>query len=98
MNKRGANSYWISCRQTLKLRVNLDNSNKIIKKYFHHKFNDYGEKLNPNILKFSRKRISKGSGCSLQDINVLIKQFQDAQKMIKLIVTTKVYKQIFIVN
>ena len=42
------------------------------------------ERQNPKILNGSRrKRISKGSGNSIQDINRLIKQFGEMQKMMK---------------
>ena len=43
-----------------------------------------GEKSNPEIIKASRKiRISKGSGTKIQEINRLLKQFVQSQKMIK---------------
>ena len=43
-----------------------------------------GEKSNPEIIKASRKiRISKGSGTKVQEINRLLKQFIQSQKMIK---------------
>lgn len=42
------------------------------------------EKTNPEIINASRKkRISKGSGCSVQEVNRLIKQFDDMKKMMK---------------
>ncbi|MEJ2193352.1 MAG: signal recognition particle protein [Ignavibacteriaceae bacterium] len=42
------------------------------------------ERQNPKILNGnSRKRISKGSGNSIQDVNRLIKQFNEMQKMMK---------------
>jgi signal recognition particle subunit SRP54 len=42
------------------------------------------ERQNPKILNGSRrKRISKGSGNSIQDVNRLIKQFNEMKKMIK---------------
>ena len=42
------------------------------------------ERLNPDIIKASRKiRISKGSGTRVQDINRLLKQFLQSQKMMK---------------
>jgi len=44
------------------------------------------ERQNPSILNGSRKnRISKGSGRSLVEINRLIKQFSDMQKMMKMV-------------
>ncbi len=43
------------------------------------------ERQNPKILNGSRrKRISRGSGNTIQDVNRLIKQFNEMQKMIKM--------------
>jgi signal recognition particle subunit SRP54 len=42
------------------------------------------ERRNPKILNASRKRrIAKGSGTSIQEVNRLVKQFEEMQKMIK---------------
>ena len=42
------------------------------------------ERSNPNLIKASRKiRISKGSGTRVQDVNKLLKQFLQSQKMMK---------------
>ena len=42
------------------------------------------ERRNPQILEASRKRrIAMGSGTSVQDVNRLLKQFQQMQKMVK---------------
>jgi signal recognition particle subunit SRP54 len=42
------------------------------------------ERIDPNIIKASRKiRISNGSGTRVQDINKLLKQFLQSQKMMK---------------
>ena len=42
------------------------------------------EKAEPNLIKASRKiRISKGSGTRVQDVNKLLKQFLQSQKMMK---------------
>jgi signal recognition particle subunit SRP54 len=42
------------------------------------------ERRNPDILNASRRRrIARGSGTDVQDVNRLIKQFRDAQKMFK---------------
>jgi signal recognition particle subunit SRP54 len=42
------------------------------------------ERLYPNLLNASRrKRIAAGSGTSVQDINRLVRQFEDTQKMMK---------------
>ena len=42
------------------------------------------ERRNPRILKASRKRrVAAGSGTSVQDINVLLKQHREMQDMMK---------------
>jgi len=42
------------------------------------------EKRNPDILNASRRRrIAEGSGTTIQDVNRLIKQFEDMKKMMK---------------
>ncbi len=42
------------------------------------------ERRNPKIIKASRKRrIAGGSGTTVQDVNVLLKQFKDMQRMMK---------------
>lgn len=42
------------------------------------------ERRNPNLLNASRrKRIAAGSGAQVQDVNALIRRFEDAQKMMK---------------
>ena len=42
------------------------------------------ERVNPDIIKASRKiRISNGSGTKVQEINRLLKQFFQSQKMMK---------------
>ena len=42
------------------------------------------ERLNPDLIKSSqRKRIAKGSGTSIQDVNMLIRQFQQSKEMMK---------------
>jgi signal recognition particle subunit SRP54 len=42
------------------------------------------ERRKPDILNFSRKkRIAKGSGTTLQDINILLKQYEQMSKMMK---------------
>ncbi|MCX8056269.1 MAG: signal recognition particle protein [Ignavibacteria bacterium] len=42
------------------------------------------ERRNPKILNASRKRrIARGSGTSIQEVNKLVKQFEEMQKMIK---------------
>ncbi len=48
------------------------------------------ERENPICLNGSRrKRISSGSGTSVQDVNKLIKQFEDTRKMMKMLTTNK---------
>lgn len=48
-----------------------------------------GERRNPDILNASRRRrIARGSGTEVQDVNRLIKQFREAQKMFKMIQKT----------
>ena len=42
------------------------------------------ERQNPDILNGSRRRrIARGSGTTIQDVNRLLKQFQAMQKMMK---------------
>ena len=42
------------------------------------------ERLNPNIINSSRKqRIAKGSGTSVQQVNVVLKQFEQTKQMMK---------------
>ena len=44
------------------------------------------ERTNPEILNQSRRmRIAKGSGTSIQDVNRLIKQFDQTRKMMKMV-------------
>ena len=44
------------------------------------------ERTNPEILNTSRRnRIAKGSGTSIQDVNRLIKQFDQTRKMMKMV-------------
>ena len=48
------------------------------------------ERLHPAIINGSRRqRIAKGSGTSQQDVNRLIKQFDDTRKMMRMITTAK---------
>jgi signal recognition particle subunit SRP54 len=43
------------------------------------------ERENPDVLNGSRRnRISKGSGQSMQEVNKLLKQFEDTRKMMKM--------------
>ncbi|WP_226665733.1 signal recognition particle protein [Metabacillus litoralis] len=46
------------------------------------------EKINPEMMNASRKkRIAKGSGTSVQEVNRLLKQFEDMKKMMKQMTT-----------
>ena len=51
------------------------------------------ERTNPEILNQSRRmRIAKGSGTNIQDVNRLIKQFDQTRKMMKLVTGTNMSK------
>jgi len=42
------------------------------------------ERLKPEIINGARrKRIAKGSGCTVEDLNKLLKQFEQMKKMMK---------------
>ena len=42
------------------------------------------ERRNPDLIKASqKKRIAKGSGTTIQDVNLLIKQFEQSKEMLK---------------
>ena len=48
------------------------------------------ERTNPEILNTSRRqRIAKGSGTNIQDVNRLIKQFDQTRKMMKMVTGSK---------
>ena len=48
------------------------------------------ERVNPAVLNGSRrKRIAFGSGTSIQEVNRLIKQFDDTRKMMKMVTANK---------
>ena len=48
------------------------------------------ERINPAIINGSRrKRIASGSGTTIQDVNRLIKQFDDTRKMMRMVTTSK---------
>lgn len=48
------------------------------------------ERTNPEIINGSRRqRIARGSGTSLQDVNRLLKQFEETRKMMKMATTMK---------
>jgi signal recognition particle subunit SRP54 len=44
------------------------------------------ERQNPNVLNASRRRrIARGCGLDVQDVNRLVKQFREMQKMFKML-------------
>ena len=48
------------------------------------------ERENPKVINASRKkRIAKGSGQSIQEVNKLLKQFNDTKKMMKMMSNKK---------
>ena len=48
------------------------------------------ERADPAILNGSRrKRIATGSGTTIQDVNKLVKQFDDTRKMMKMVTANK---------
>ncbi len=51
------------------------------------------ERRDPNVINFSRKnRIAKGSGTTLQDINRLLKQFEQTKQMMKRMRNNKMFR------
>lgn len=45
-----------------------------------------GERENPEVINGSRrKRIAEGSGTTVQDVNRLLKQFEESKKMMKML-------------
>lgn len=51
------------------------------------------ERAHPEVLNQSRKmRIAKGSGTSLQEVNRLVKQFDQTRKMMKMVTGSKMGK------
>lgn len=54
------------------------------------------ERLNPEIIKASHKqRIAKGSGTTVQDVNILLKQFEQSKELIKQMKNKKGFKVLF---
>jgi signal recognition particle subunit SRP54 len=48
------------------------------------------ERENPDVINGSRrKRIAEGSGTNIQEVNRLIKQFDETRKLMKTITTSK---------
>jgi signal recognition particle subunit SRP54 len=65
-----------------------DNAFKGIEAIIHSMTPD--ERVNPTVLNGSRrKRIASGSGTTIQDVNRLIKQFDDTRKMMKMVTANK---------
>ena len=65
-----------------------DNAFKGIEAIIHSMTPD--ERVNPAVLNGSRrKRIAGGSGTTIQDVNRLIKQFDDTRKMMKMVTANK---------
>jgi signal recognition particle subunit SRP54 len=57
------------------------------------------ERSNPAILNGSRRqRIAKGSGTTVQEVNKLIKQFDDTRKMMRMITSSKGNKQMLMLK
>ena len=51
------------------------------------------ERTNPEILNGTRRtRIAKGSGTSIQEVNRLLKQFDQTRKMMKMVTGSKMGK------
>lgn len=51
------------------------------------------ERRDPNIINFSRKnRIARGSGTTVQDINRLLKQFEQTKQMMKQMKNNKMFR------
>lgn len=54
------------------------------------------ERLNPDIIKASRrKRIAQGSGTSIQEVNTLLKQFEQSKEMMKQLKNNKGFRRFF---
>lgn len=54
------------------------------------------ERLNPDLIKASqKKRIAKGSGTTVQDINILLKQYEQTKELIKQMRGKKGFKGLF---
>ncbi len=65
-----------------------DNSFKGIEAIIHSMTPE--ERVNPAVLNGSRrKRIAQGSGTTIQEVNQLIKQFDDTRKMMKMVTANK---------
>ncbi|MGJ8661729.1 MAG: signal recognition particle protein, partial [Bacteroidota bacterium] len=48
------------------------------------------ERANPSLMNVNRKnRLAKGSGTNIQEVNKLVKQFEDTKKMMKMMSNPK---------
>ena len=89
MGKMGGVSGILSMLPGVSKAQKLMAENKISDKLVNHQIAIINsmtkkEKADPNLIKASRKiRISKGSGTRVQDVNKLLKQFLQSQKMMK---------------
>ena len=89
MGKMGGVSGILSMLPGVSKAQKLMAENKISDKLINHQIAIINsmtkkEKTDPNLIKASRKiRISKGSGTRVQDVNKLLKQFLQSQKMMK---------------
>ena len=54
------------------------------------------ERRNPDLIKASqKKRIAQGSGTTIQDVNVLLKQFEQSKEMLKQLKNKKGLSRLF---
>ena len=89
MGKMGGVSSILSMLPGISKAQKLMAENKISDKLINHQIAIINsmtkqERADPDIIKASRKiRISKGSGTRVQDVNKLLKQFLQSQKMMK---------------
>lgn len=89
MGKMGGVSGILSMLPGVSKAQKLMAENKISDKLINHQIAIINsmtkkERSDPNLIKASRKiRISKGSGTRVQDVNKLLKQFLQSQKMMK---------------
>ncbi len=89
MGKMGGVSGILSMLPGVSKAQKLMAENKISDKLINHQIAIINsmtkkERAEPNLIKASRKiRISKGSGTRVQDVNKLLKQFLQSQKMMK---------------
>ena len=89
MGKMGGVSGILSMLPGVSKAQKLMAENKISDKLINHQIAIINsmtkqERTDPNLIKASRKiRISKGSGTRVQDVNKLLKQFLQSQKMMK---------------